>query len=77
MHELAMMSHKPATCNLTVLVRSIGSIGDCTETPYTPLKSQSSFQNIYIYIHIYICNTYICLGGSVDLVSLGLTLLHN
>jgi hypothetical protein len=31
----------------------------------------------HIYIYIYICNTYICLGGSVDLVSLGLTLLHN
>ena len=77
MHELAMMSHKPATCNLTVLVRSLGSIGDCTGTPYTPLKSQSSFQNIYIYVtHMYMY-IYICLGGSVDLVSLGLSLLHN
>ena len=27
--------------------------------PHTPLKSQSSFQNIYIYIHIYIYVTHI------------------
>ena len=45
--------------------------------PLTRHWSHNLHSKTYIYTYIYICNTYICLGGSVDLVSLGLTLLHN